>query len=222
MSFILDALKKSETDRQRQSGPAVFEMKVAARKPGLPGWVWGLAGLLAINLGVVAWLMLRHPSRSDAQGTQAPQMAPAPTPAATPAPAPMPAPTQTAAASQPDPHSAPAPAPAPADEESNSEDYEPAAEPAAAPVAPPQASTTSAVGLPDYTQVVGTAAAKGMPDLRLDLHVYAVKPAERFVFINMHRLHEGESLPEGVRVESIVNDGAILSWRGTKFLLDRE
>jgi hypothetical protein len=30
MSFIVDALKKSETDRQRQSVPALFEVKVAA------------------------------------------------------------------------------------------------------------------------------------------------------------------------------------------------
>ena len=30
MSFILDALKKSESDRQRQSAPALFEVKVAA------------------------------------------------------------------------------------------------------------------------------------------------------------------------------------------------
>ena len=29
MSFILDALKKSETDRQRASAPALFEVKVA-------------------------------------------------------------------------------------------------------------------------------------------------------------------------------------------------
>ena len=32
MSFILDALKKSESDRQRQSGPALFEVKVAPQK----------------------------------------------------------------------------------------------------------------------------------------------------------------------------------------------
>ena len=29
MSFILDALKKSENERQKASGPALFEVKVA-------------------------------------------------------------------------------------------------------------------------------------------------------------------------------------------------
>jgi len=36
VSFILDALKKSETDRQRQASPALFEVKVAAPRRKLP------------------------------------------------------------------------------------------------------------------------------------------------------------------------------------------
>ena len=38
MSFILDALKKSENDRQRQSGPALFEVRVAP--PRTRCWLW--------------------------------------------------------------------------------------------------------------------------------------------------------------------------------------
>ena len=44
--------------------------------------------------------------------------------------------------------------------------------------------------------------ARSIPELRLDLHVYAVNPAKRFVFINMRKLREGETLPEGVRVDA--------------------
>ena len=58
-----------------------------------------------------------------------------------------------------------------------------------------------------------------LPDLRLDLHVYAVNPAERFVFINMRKLREGESLPEGVRVDEITSIGVELSYRGKQFTL---
>ncbi|HUO20139.1 MAG TPA: general secretion pathway protein GspB, partial [Steroidobacteraceae bacterium] len=57
-----------------------------------------------------------------------------------------------------------------------------------------------------------------VPQLRLDLHAYADRPADRWVLINMHKLHEGESL-EGVRVERITPDGAVLSWQGSQFLL---
>ena len=59
-----------------------------------------------------------------------------------------------------------------------------------------------------------------LPDLRLDLHVYAVDPAKRFVFINMRKLREGEMLPDGVRVDTITPSGAQLSYRGTRFTLD--
>ena len=45
-------------------------------------------------------------------------------------------------------------------------------------------------------------------------------PAERFVFINMRKLREGDSLPEGVRVDEITQTGALLSYRGTRFSLD--
>ena len=60
MSFILDALKKSETDRQRQNGPALFEVRVAPPRNGLPLWAMGLAGLLAVNLLIVGWVLLRR------------------------------------------------------------------------------------------------------------------------------------------------------------------
>ena len=59
-----------------------------------------------------------------------------------------------------------------------------------------------------------------LPELRLDLHVYDPNPAKRFVFINMRKLREGESLPEGVRVDQITPTGAELSYRGTHFTID--
>ena len=55
--------------------------------------------------------------------------------------------------------------------------------------------------------------------MRLDLHVYDTDPAKRFVFINMRKLREGESLPDGVRVDEITQAGAKFSYRGTQFTL---
>src|ERR1700733_8101801 len=95
MSFILDALKKSESDRQRQSGPALFEVKVAPPRTRLPLWAIAIAALLAVNLGIVMWMLLRHPSGgvppgSGAAAANAPLVSvapPAPAPAVPPAPA---------------------------------------------------------------------------------------------------------------------------------------
>jgi hypothetical protein len=38
----------------------------------------------------------------------------------------------------------------------------------------------------------------------------------------MHKLREGDSLPEGVRVDSITPEGAVLSYSGARFLLTRD
>src|SRR4051812_30931501 len=83
MSFILDALKKSENDRQRQSGPALFEVRVPPPRSKLPMLAIVIVSLLVVNLGVVGWLMLRKPAA--AAETQIPAAVTTP-PAATPAP----------------------------------------------------------------------------------------------------------------------------------------
>ena len=68
MSFILDALKKSETDRQRQASPALFEVKVAAPRRKFPMWAVALAVLLGVNVLALGWVLLR---KSDAPPTAA-------------------------------------------------------------------------------------------------------------------------------------------------------
>jgi general secretion pathway protein B len=80
MSFILDALKKSENDRQRQTGPALFEVKVAPPKAGFPVWAIAIVVLLVINMVIVGWLLLRHQSKTEAD-TQTAQVASQPGPA---------------------------------------------------------------------------------------------------------------------------------------------
>ena len=65
------------------------------------------------------------------------------------------------------------------------------------------------------------AAATGLPELTIDLHVYDSNPAKRAVFINGHRYVRGARLNEGPLVEDITPDGALLSYRGRRFLLPR-
>src|SRR5262245_8755001 len=77
MSFILDALKKSENDRQRQSGPALFEARVAPPRARFPSWAIALGALLIVNLAVIAWLMLRRPATANETAATT-QSAPAP------------------------------------------------------------------------------------------------------------------------------------------------
>jgi general secretion pathway protein B len=223
MSFILDALKKSESDRQRQSGPALFEVKLAPPRTALPTWAIAVGALLLVNLGVVMWMLLRH---STVRAPEAPPVAAARVSAP---PRPAPATTaQPALASQ----SALVPATLPAAPVAaagggaattpvpNPEDLAPASEPASTSVVSPHVRRGTADGVTLY-QDAAAAADAHLPQLRLDLHVFAARTQDRFVMINMHKLREGDSLPEGVRVESITPEGAILSYNGSRFLLPR-
>ena len=71
MSFILDALKKSEAERQRQAGPALLEMRVVRPQRRMPVWLIVVGALLiVVNLGGLLWLLLRPApaARPDAGG----------------------------------------------------------------------------------------------------------------------------------------------------------
>jgi general secretion pathway protein B len=244
MSFILDALKKSEADRQRQSAPALFEVKVARPRRRVAWWSIGAGALVAANLLVLAWVLLRAPQAEPATAA-----APAPAPVAAnaaqapqgmvtvPATVTLPttvnipvgsAPAITVGSNYPEPGVvAPSPTPPLAEEpvlssqelsvppDYDARDHQPA-------ITPEQAGQIAAARragqMPSRDEVLARGGA--LPDLRLDLHVYATEPAQRFVFINMRKLREGESLPEGVRVEQITPTGALLSYRGTRFSLE--
>lgn len=231
MSFILDALKKSESDRQRQSGPALFEVKVAPRRVGLPPWALAIGALLGVNLIIVMWMLLRHPAHPEAAGAVTPTpaaSAPAavagtaavpptavPTAPLTSSAAPQSVPTPVANAAQAQ-GLPPAPAAASGTADTSPEDLAPATEPA--PLLGSHVKRGTAEGVPLY-QDAAVVPGTHIPQLRLDLHVYAARPEERFVMINMKKLREGDTLPEGVRVESITPEGAILSYSGSRFLL---
>jgi general secretion pathway protein B len=260
MSFILDALKKSESDRQRQSGPALFEVRVAPPRNSLPLWAIGLAVLLAVNLVIVAWVLLRRPAAPEQPASVAASQPFGPTqsgqppttgqaPSANMAPGAYPAPQQgfatappstaavpaagtapgapvgqTAGMTQPPALTQPAPTTGPPaggtpPESTNPDDYAPAADPGPMPGFANRVTRTTATGVPLYQDVQFT---NHLPNLHLDLHVFAANPQQRFVMINTHKLREGESLPEGVMVESITPDGAVLSHNGTRFLLPRD
>jgi general secretion pathway protein B len=246
MSFILDALRKSENARQRNGGPALAEVPFARRREGRPWWVWAIAALLGINLVVLLVVLLRSPEPATVtEGAPAPAAA-AQLPAATP---PPPAAVTVAA---PPVQIAAAPAPAAVDstaepamparslaDEAASTGSPPPTDPSApalaanvpnrAPIVRPLNSgapgTTSQAGgeenLPTLNELTGDRAVS-MPPMHLDIHVYSTNPAERFVFINMRKYTEGATLTEGPVLEKIRTDGVVLNQRGFRFVLPRQ
>jgi hypothetical protein len=58
--------------------------------------------------------------------------------------------------------------------------------------------------------------------LHLDIHVYSEESAERFIFINMAKYREGDTLREGPRVDAITKEGVALNYQGRGFILTRD
>ena len=210
MSFILDALKKAESERSRQTGPVLMDVRIAAPRRRLPVWAWVLGGVLLANLLVLAWLLLRAPQKTAA-AAPAPALAAPPTPAA-----PATAAPQTVA---PPAYALPAPAlPAAAIQGAPPAALPPLA--AAAPSAAPASSPEPAVdvdNLPTYQDLLSSGVS--LPTLALNLHVYDASPVNRYVLLNGIRLREGDFTPDGIKVERITPRGAVLDTRGRRFLL---
>jgi general secretion pathway protein B len=215
MSFILDALKKSETERQRQNTPGFADVPDATSPPRAPRWLWVLGGLLGINLVVLLGVMLR-PELNSTTAISAPTEA-------------LPAdvsggkPLETSSAVS---FSAMV-------EEAKKKQAVPVAESTTEDITDadpePVGRTASVVRTPEkISQVYATfneLRANGtimLPDLHLDIHVYSEHPAERFIFVNMSKYRERGRLTEGPVVKEITPEGVILEHLGNGFLLPRE
>ena len=206
MSFILDALKKSETERQRQSGPALLEMRIVRQTHPLPAWVVIVGLLLIACVAVLGWLAWRPASVLVA-------IAP---PTTVPATIAMNA--SSAAAQAPPSVARQLAAPAMTATEQPSAVANPADSAPAVATDPGEVRGENAArSLRNYAAI-----SDAVPELRLDLLVYTANPAERYAFINMHKVHEGDATPEGAQVRQITRAGVVLEYRGSEFLLGQQ
>lgn len=218
MSFILEALRKSEIERQRQNGPSIAELPVAREDRRLPVALLAIGVLLAVNMAVLLFFLLRDAGSPAVEA--APVTAAVPAAAAT---APLPAaavPGVPPAAMDPGPGLAALPGQA---------FEEPATLPPDAPdptLLPEPAYDPGSVGVtysegPQVVESLPRQAAAGLPALSVDLHIFADDPAKRAVFINGRRYVAGDRIIEGPMVEEITPEGAVLNHRGQRFLLPR-
>jgi len=247
MSFILDALKKSENERQRQVGPSLADVQVSQRRANKPWWVVAVAALLVLNLGVLLVVLMRDGDAkpraqatpedsaavtSDARvGTQVPLPASASRmPRGNPS---IVASTDPAVRSLADEAGTAEPnVEAGADPQLSAAGnvpygpplVRPIEAPAVAPATiPPQAPAQAAQDqevLPTPMDLAASGTA--LPELHLDIHVYSAKPADRFVFVNMRKYTEGQVLKEGPTLERITSEGAVLNHQGLRYLLPRQ
>lgn len=203
MSFILDALKKSEAERQRQNTPGIANVPDANTRKSPHKWILIVAVLLGINLLALMGVLYMANQGAD------PAVNPAPIEAGNNDQSSSSFSDIVAEAKRTQPQRAAATA----------NDSSPSSNGAAA-TAQPAMSVVS-----NSYESFNDLRAKGLldlPDLHLDIHVFSGEPADRFVFINMTKYRENAKLGEGPVVKQITPDGVVLDYQGTDFLLPRE
>jgi general secretion pathway protein B len=223
MSFILDALKKSEIERQRQSMPGLMDAPASLGRGRLPLWAILLGCLLAINIVVLIIVLMRNGGASVASTSRRDTSAADRTPTAVeehfsplgsaPVYAPeIPVPPAAASSSN---ESSAATAPHTAAQRAAPHTLR-----RPDPVLDEEAAENDEV-LPSINEINLTGD-RALPEMHLDVHVYATRPSDRFVFINMRKYKEGNTLQEGPVLERIRRDGVVLNYQGLRFVLPRQ
>lgn len=238
MSFILDALRKSDQQRSRSATPTLTATQAApaeARQPVL--WWYGLIAMVLVGAGALIGWMQRAPAESPAVAGAPSIDRPVEKTAQQLARAPVSAAPETVRKSESPPPQSPAPTPvttsmpAPVAEPkaataitpgepvatagaSNSREFA-ASKPAEAgnPVpreVPSEPGVLSLAELPPALQ-------QEIPKLSILAHSYSSKPKARFVFINDRMVHEEEYPLPGLKLEQITADGMVFSYKGYRF-----
>jgi general secretion pathway protein B len=226
MSYILDALRRADAERDRGAVPSLHSQQFGSlsnEEEAAPHsrLMIGIIAVLALALaGVLGWVLFAGSDsapKTVASGAVAPAPLPvavAPAPVAPPAPLPTPsAPPVAAAPAKAVAASVPAaatkrPAPRPA--------VRPEAAPAETAAASSAASSAGAERV--YAQAdLPEAIRRDLPKLAFGGASYSSDKASRLVFLNGQVFHEGDTVVSGVVVRQIRQKGAVLSFKGYRY-----
>lgn len=235
MSYILDALRKADQQRQQGAAPTLSSVQLPAEEAGprvLP-WLLGLAATVFIAGILIGWL---QPWKAEpppgplpaveAFVAKAPAAAPQPPPRHQPVPPapPLPAPAPVAAVAM-----APAPVQTPPAVARPAMPAVVAATlpvvavrtPAAATPEPAVAAAAKSAPVPEQKVMAKAelppAIQQELPAMSVSLHAYSAKPGNRLVSINNQLLNEGDSLTPGLVLQEITRQDMIFSYKGYRF-----
>lgn len=222
MSLILEALRKSETERRRGQAPDLYaELPPHAphRPRTPPAWTW-IVATIAILLAV-AWRLfddrpmrnaevVDEPSISSASPVEAPEpavdfprisrIAPPPTPAT-----PPPASEADTTATNPTP---PASGAREVVDAAGSMDVP---IPTTPPIVPPISATPTAETL--KLSELSVEERKQLPAMKLSMHLWNERPEQRFVIFDGNRYAQGDRIGAAV-ITAIQADGVLLELNG--------
>ena len=221
MSYILDALKRADAERERGAVPGLHARQAtgpafqAARSRQQRAWMAAAALLVLAGLAATSLWIWQRPDaavRLAAVETAAPQP---PVPLAQPAPVllpmPMPMPATPAAAaappalaaSRPPPSARAAPAP-------------PQPRPKADPVARQASSQATPPAVRPFSDL-SEDLRRQIPPLAITGSVYSNSPDKRLLLVNNQVLAQGSLAAPEVTLEEIQAKSSVFSFRGTRF-----
>ena len=236
MSFILDALKKSENERQRQAGPALATVPTSVQEGPRKKWLTMLVITMAVVIAILAVMLVRTDAPPQTRPTEAPIVS-SPPATETPMPAAVARPAQRV-----DENVAEAPvetvsekrevrslrdevsvgdegSATPVDPDPTTTEAQRLPKTRSTTATPPKTKSTDASQLPTARDLFLKGVLTGIP-LHLDLHIYFEEAARRAVFVNGKKYREGDQIMNGPRVQEIVPEGAILDDGRQLFLLE--
>ena len=224
MSYILDALRKSDQERARGAAPRLSagQFTSLAPKQDFP-LAYGVLAIALVGSGIfIGWLRpwQNEPATRAAQSTIANTSDASPRPASPAAPAPSAAlpPPQPAAQLQ----AVTAPAAAKAEVRAAAKPEARIAPQRSADSGKQQPAASGAALLAPVPVVISlaelpVAIQQELPPMSISVHAYSGKPKERLVGINNQLLREGASPAPGLTLEQITPEGMIFSYKGYTF-----
>ncbi|WP_332860659.1 general secretion pathway protein GspB [Janthinobacterium svalbardensis] len=227
MSYILEALKKSQAERQLGELPSIHAPQVqlhdgaaSASARRTPVWL-ALGGVV---VAVAAALLLWQPWQADAAAPAAVAVVPAVLAQAVPAPLPVvappaavaPAPAPLAAFVPPAATAAPVHHARPVAEPKQETPGQAVSPPVAAPapaVSPTPAAEETVPGMRDLPEPIQ----RQIPAIAIGGYIYSKNPADRLLLIDKVLRHEGEELAPGLVLEKLQPKAAIFSFKGYRY-----
>ena len=219
MSYILEALRRSQAERERGQVPGLHAQAASSAVPAparasvAAPWPVLAAALVVALAGLGAWLW-RSAAPAVPQATPVSVVAPAVAPALVSAP--LPAPPAVVAPQAPAPGvlplvvSAPMAAPAAAVLTPNVQ------APGAMPVAAVAAASRALPRVPLLAELAPEQR-RDLPPLVLGGSIWSESALGRFVIVNGQVVREGEAAAPGVMVERIGPKAVLLRWRDLRF-----
>lgn len=202
MSYILEALKKAQAERQLGATPGIDSAPMVLRhaSPEQSNIKWIALAVAGLVFGAVAFYMATRPA------ADVPAISVAPVPAPAPVSAPVALKIEPAPVRREEPVAVAKPkaAPAPA----------PAAKPA--PAQPPAAAPDPDESLPLQSQLPHDIQ-QSLPAVSFGGYMYSSNPADRLILIDKVLRKEGDSVAPGLILERLLPKCAVLNYRGTRY-----